>query len=269
MVEIQVVSDLHLETPKAYDIFEIIPKAPYLALLGDIGYVTHREEYLGFLMAQLAKFKIVFLVMGNHEPWHSTWDATKQTMHQIELDIRQQRENKNGIGEFVLLDRTCYELKESSGQSLTILGCTLFSKVPAESMEAVSFGVNDFYHTDGWTVEDHNAEFERDLAWLNKKVTSLASSAHQVLIFTHHGPTLDERTTDPKHSKSPIRSGFATDLSSEPCWLSGIVKVWAFGHTHFNCDFEDEKTGKRVIANQRGYYFSQSEGFTESKVIVI
>ncbi|KAI1091133.1 Ser/Thr protein phosphatase superfamily [Rostrohypoxylon terebratum] len=269
MIEVQVVSDLHLENPKAYDVFEITPNAPFLALLGDIGYVTHREEYSGFLMAQLTKFKIVFLVMGNHEPWHSTWDAAKQAMHRIELDIRRERESKSGIGEFVVLDRTCYELEESPGQSLVILGCTLFSKVPAESMETVSFGVNDFYHTEGWTVEDHNAEFERDLAWLNEKVTSLASRARKVLVLTHHSPTLDERATDPKHSKSPIQSGFATDLSGEPCWLSGIVKVWAFGHTHFNCDFEDEKTGKRVISNQRGYYFNQSRGFLESKVIVL
>lgn len=34
---VQVLSDLHLEAKKAYDICEIAPKAPYLALLGDIG----------------------------------------------------------------------------------------------------------------------------------------------------------------------------------------------------------------------------------------
>jgi len=42
---VQIVSDLHLETPKAYDIFEIEPKAPVLALLGDIGnIVLHKED---------------------------------------------------------------------------------------------------------------------------------------------------------------------------------------------------------------------------------
>ncbi|KAI2467811.1 Ser/Thr protein phosphatase superfamily [Annulohypoxylon bovei var. microspora] len=220
-------------------------------------------------MRQLSSFRVVFLVMGNHEPWHSTWDDTKQTIHQIEIEIQQEREKKGGIGEFVVLDRTCYELRGVSGENITILGCTLFSKVPAESMEMVSFGVNDFYHTADWTVENHNAEFERDLGWLNEKVTSLKDSGQKVVILTHHSPTLDERATDPKHLKSPIQSGFATDLGSEPCWLSDIVKVWAFGHTHFNCDFEDEKTGKRVIANQRGYYFSQSTGFVDNKVIVI
>ena len=32
------------------------------------------------------------------------------------------------------------------------------------------------------------------------------------------------------------------------------MKLWAFGHTHYSVDFKDEETGKRVIANQKGYY---------------
>jgi hypothetical protein len=39
---VQILSDLHLEAPKAYDVFNIIPKAPYLALLGNIGNVASR-----------------------------------------------------------------------------------------------------------------------------------------------------------------------------------------------------------------------------------
>lgn len=48
MPSIQVLSDLHLEAPKSYNIFGITPTAPYLALLGDIGCVRD-EEYLLFL----------------------------------------------------------------------------------------------------------------------------------------------------------------------------------------------------------------------------
>ncbi|KAF2995302.1 hypothetical protein E8E14_003829 [Neopestalotiopsis sp. 37M] len=40
-MSIQTISDLHLETPKAYDVHEIPAKAPYLALLGDIGLFSH------------------------------------------------------------------------------------------------------------------------------------------------------------------------------------------------------------------------------------
>jgi hypothetical protein len=47
---VQILSDLHSEAPKAYDVFNILPKAPYLALLGDIGNVApHKEDFLAFL----------------------------------------------------------------------------------------------------------------------------------------------------------------------------------------------------------------------------
>jgi hypothetical protein len=67
MSSLQILSDLHLGEPKSYDSFEIIPIAPYLALIGDIGYVKD-AEYLSFLERQLSTFKIVFLVLGttNH-----------------------------------------------------------------------------------------------------------------------------------------------------------------------------------------------------------
>ena len=55
--------DLHLEAPKAYDVFEIVPKAPYLALLGDVGnIVSHKDDCLAFLTVQLNQFRDVLFV---------------------------------------------------------------------------------------------------------------------------------------------------------------------------------------------------------------
>ncbi|KAI1324122.1 Metallo-dependent phosphatase-like protein [Xylariaceae sp. FL0255] len=266
VIRLQVVSELHLETPKAYDVFEIKPIAEYLALLGDIGYISHEQEYFDFLRRHLLKFRIVFLVLGNHEPWHSTWDATKGAVRDFEREISQERQSEPSLGEFILLDRDVYHLNcLGSSDNVAILGCTLFSDVPASSMEAVSFGINDFYHTENWTVEDHNAQFEGDLRWLNEQVSFIKGT--KLIILTHYSPTLDSRASNARHKDSPISSGFATDLSRQPAWLSDDVKAWVFGHTHYNCDYVDEGTGKRVVANQRGYYFSQSIGFDERKVI--
>ncbi|KAI4860834.1 Ser/Thr protein phosphatase superfamily [Hypoxylon rubiginosum] len=270
MVALQIISDLHLENPKAYDIFEITPKAPYLALLGDIGYlVRHEADYLGFLKRQLTKFRAVFLVLGNHEPWHSTWDDCLQTTRRWERELHQEGDKQTGLGQFVVLNRDRYDIERASGDAVIVLGCTLFSHVPSEAAEAVSFGVNDFYHTVGWDLKQYNAAFERDLAWLNAEVTALRGAGRTVVVLTHYSPTLDERAADPRHRTSAIGSGFATDLSAAACWRSSDVKLWAFGHTHFNCDFVDEETGKRVVANQRGYYFAQSEGFIGDKVVEI
>ncbi|KAI0409834.1 Ser/Thr protein phosphatase superfamily [Xylaria palmicola] len=273
MVAIQILSDLHLESPKAYDLFDIPSKAPYLALLGDVGYASrHHSEYCDFLKRQLAKFQIVFLVLGNHEPWESDWDKTRQQMRAFEQTIRDQRPaaRTEPSGEFVLLDRTRYDIPASGAEGDTgvaILGSTLFSRVAPDSVQAVSLGIQDFYKIDNWAVERHSARFEEELSWLNSQVDALSRKDKKIVIFTHYSPTVDDRAVDSKHRNSPIQPGFVTDLRTELCWNSQNVKLWAFGHTHFNCDFMDDQ--KRVLAHQRGYYFRQANGFDVGKVIEI
>lgn len=261
---VQILSDLHLEAPKAYDMFEIVPKAPYLALLGDVGnIVAHEDDCLGFLRRQLGQFRAVLLVPGNHEAYHSSWPDTLHVLRAFEADVRRDA----SLGEFVLLDRGAYRLP---GTDVTILGCSLFSSVPPESHMAVSLGLNDFFQTADWDVDAHNAAHRRDVAWLNAQVAGLPDDA-RIMVFTHWSPSRDARAAEPKHAGSPITSGFSTDLSGEACFRSERVKVWAFGHTHYNCDFSvDRGDGAgplRLLANQRGYYFAQAEGYDGEKTV--
>ena len=263
---IQILSDLHLESPSAYDVYEITPTAPHLALLGDIGNTNHPDLFQ-FLQSQLSKFETVFFLLGNHEPYHSDWASAKKLLSEFEQDMNERRTaGDKGIGRFVLLDQTRYDLPE---HDVTILGCTLYSRITPAQDERVSFGLNDFYHIADWTTQQHNDAHANDLARLNLMVEDIAkeSSTRRIAIFTHHCPTLDKRTVDPAHLASPISSGFSTDLSKEICWESSTVVLWAFGHTHYNCDFKDEGTGKRVVANQRGCYFAKSIGFEPDKII--
>jgi len=99
MVKIQILSDLHLEAPSAYDVFEISPTAEYLALLGDIGY-TKDIGLIEFLRKHLDKFKIVFYMLGNHEPYHSSYAVSKQQLLALQAETEQQ-----ASGKFVLLDQ--------------------------------------------------------------------------------------------------------------------------------------------------------------------
>ncbi|CZR51159.1 probable Ser/Thr protein phosphatase superfamily [Phialocephala subalpina] len=263
MSSIQIISDLHLEAPKSYDLFEIIPTAPCLALIGDIGCVKD-PEYFSFLERQLYKFKTVFLILGNHEPYHSNWATVKQRIRQFEEEISVKHSARN-LGLFVFMDQTRYDISPN----ITLLGCTLFSNVLPSQTESVSFGLNDFYHIEGWAVEDHNRAHIADLGWLNAQVKSITETepGRKITILTHYSPTTSSEAIDPMHSQSKISSGFSTDLSGELCWTNEVVQVWAFGHTHFNCDLIEESTGKRVLTNQRGYYFSQSAGFDASMCI--
>jgi hypothetical protein len=79
------------------------------------------------------------------------------------------------------------------------------------------------------------------------------------------------RAADERHRKSetaPVASGFATDLGREECWTNPSVALWAFGHTHFSCDFSDGGRGKRVVANQRGYDMALESTFVSAKTSV-
>ncbi|KAL7622036.1 hypothetical protein AAE478_007537 [Parahypoxylon ruwenzoriense] len=268
MVAIQILSDLHLEAPKGYDIFEIPPRASYLALLGDIGFLSRDlDEYSNFLLVQLRQFKVVFLILGNHEPYHSTWSKVKESVANFQKNVESRREGGETLGEFVFLDRTRFDI-DVEDDKVSVLGCTLFSNVPPESHDHVSFGVNDFYHIEEWDIEKHNQAHQRDIQWLDSQLERLKDLERKVVIFTHYSPTIDSRAADPRHSKSAIKPAFATDLRDTLLWRNDTIKLWAFGHTHYNCDFEDG-LGKRVYTNQRGYYFAQSASFDVTKVVEI
>ena len=79
------------------------------------------------------------------------------------------------------------------------------------------------------------------------------------------------RAVEARHSQGPMVSAFSTDLSEEKCFRSSKVKVWAFGHTHYNLDFSVEMGGGagplRLVANQRGSSFAQATGFDVENVV--
>ncbi|KAK7946151.1 uncharacterized protein PG986_010472 [Apiospora aurea] len=286
MVKIQIQSDLHLEAPKTYDIFEIVPKAPYLALLGDIGCLAKDyDQYTQFLLAQLRNFKAVLLALGNHEPYHSSWEEAKASMAKFQEEVASRKQAGEQLGTFVLLDQTRFDIDDDEegdeDGGVTILGCTFYSHVPPKARKDVGLRLNDFNYIEDWGLDEHNGAHASDLAWLNAEITALeapssgsgsamAPKPRRIAVLTHYCPTPDARAQDPRHAGSPILPGFATDLGGEACWESGAVRLWAFGHTHYNCDFVDEERhGKRIYTNQRGYSFSQSPGFDGTAVVEV
>lgn len=257
---ITIVSDLHLETPKSrpsYGDFVLEPQSRFLALLGDIGVATD-DGLFAFVELQLQQFERVFYVLGNHEPYDSDHATTKQRFRRLE---------EKHPGRFYLLDQKRHDLTPA----ITILGCTLFSAIDAAQATGVSMFVTDFARIRDWAVERHNAAHQADLKWLNETVARVNTEEphRQILIFTHYAPTILPQAHDPRHLKDDtgVRSAFMTDLSGEVCWASSNVRLWAFGHTHHNCDFADPTTGKRVIANQKGYRRTEAVDFDPGKVI--
>ena len=270
--QFQIISDLHLETPNArpsYDEFNIQPRCPYLALLGDIGNVSDPRLF-AFLDRQLQHFEVILYLLGNHEPYGMTFPRARAMMCAFEADVQSRCQSPNSnTGKFIFLDRTRYDCSEK----LTVLGCTLFSSIRSEQRDSVSRFVSDFSNINNWTVESHNAAHRSDLEWLNFQVSSLARNEpdRSIVVFTHHSPTKLAAANDPRHLSdyAEVQSAFSTDLSDQICWTSLRVKLWAFGHTHFNCDATDPQTGKSVIANQKGYQRAELLNFDGAKVVKV
>lgn len=254
MVLIQVVSDLHLETHPAYRDYDLPVTAPHLALLGDIGHICD-DAFLKWLEVILSHYQTIFFCLGNHEPYHMRMSSAKKRMRAFAVNMEKLRGTR-AIGRFVLLDRTRYDMSDSpESGGVTILGCTLFSRVSQNQAREVASRFIDFKDIVDWDVGDHNDCHELDVDWLDSEVEKISreSPDRTIVIFTHHSPSVDQRTRNPRFKKSSVDSGFMTDLSRHVCWTAPSVKVWAFGHTHYNFDFVDEATSKRVLANQKGY----------------
>lgn len=261
----QVLSDLHLEINEQYLYFEIPVCAKHLILGGDVGRLMDYDNYRDFLQKQTDRFELVFLILGNHEFYHDTFAAGLQKSRQLE-----QEPSLNG--RLILLHRGRYDIPESH---VTILSCTLWSKVPDKAGDIVRSKIQDFKKIQDWTVDDHNGSHQSDLAWLLSEMESIQSKnktqkrKRSILVVTHHAPSL-QNTSSPQHANNPWSSAFATDILSEISKSSGI-KFWVFGHTHYTTEFKVQ--GIRVVSNQRGYVLpwnnskGSKDGFDVGKVI--
>jgi len=144
---IQVLSDLHLETGRSRR-FHNLPL-----------FINSGPARRYWIQQQLSNFRLVFFVLGNHEPYHSKWADAKSKLSRFGNDMRKGFLEGKIAGEFIILDQTRYDLSPS----VTILGCTLFSGITPEQIQSVSYGLNDFYRIEDWSVDLHRRAHYADL----------------------------------------------------------------------------------------------------------
>jgi len=237
----------------------LAPNAPYLALLGDIGYPTANAKYQDLLLAASQKFKKVFVLAGNHEYYNAEYFAVKKKIQ----DICSLKDN------LIFLDKTSLLV-----DGIRVLGTTLWSYVPPESAASVASYLNDYRlirvknpvnsKFEPLTVAQSVAWFQDELKWLEEQIAMAKANGEKVVIFTHHAPSL-KGTSDPQYDGSPNNSAFATNLER---LMGDPVVLWCFGHTHFSSD--QVINGTRVVSNQVGYIaMSEKSGFVPGKVVSV
>lgn len=242
-VRVQVLSDLHLEIGQQYSSYKFPVSAPFLLLGGDIGRLADYEAYRTFLEEQTRRYQRVLLVLGNHEFYGMDYESGIG-------QARRLAKEPSLAGRLTLLHENRWD---DPGSPLTVLGCTLWSRVPETARHEVQSKLNDFRQIGNWSVDKHNEAHERELAWLSQQVsqvTSAGAPARRLLVATHHAPSV-EGTSGPEHVKNTLSTAFATELFDREGWTG--VSAWAFGHTHHCADFE--RDGVRLVANQRGYVY--------------
>lgn len=201
---VQFLSDLHLEASRDYSTFDFPATAPYLLLSGDVGSLSDYDNYLGFIQRQTGRYEYVLLVLGNHEFHVLTYGGTLAEAARLEAEPSLKRR-------LHILHRHGFDIPSSN---VSILGCTLWTMIPEAAGTAVVGRVKDFQHIEGWSLEAHCAAHKADLAWLKREVREAVACGREVVVVTHHAPSL-EGTSEPRLQGSPWSSAFATNVLEE------------------------------------------------------
>lgn len=220
------VSDIHLEYQE-YNSFDSIisPTKDYLILAGDICYPTD-PKYEQFLKYCSEKWKLIFLVSGNHEYYNK-----KHTINEMNDYILNITKNYPNI---IYLNKTEYRNQELFPNTI-IAGCTLWMDadlLPQESCSKyslksnycrLSIFYNDFKHIYfhkmksgrrlNITQHEMTCLYKDHLEWIGSIINQNIGEPHtNIIIITHHPP-------DPEDLK--VLEKDILKLQKMPIWFHG------------------------------------------------
>jgi hypothetical protein len=252
----QILSDLHLDHESQYLTFHIPVSAPFLILAGNIGRLIDYEQYVSFLIRRCNLHEKVFLVLGALEFHGIGWMDGLQLAHKMEKDPVMK-------GRLEVLYETRSDVP---GTNVTLLGCTLWSKIPESDTAAVLRKMPEFDKKSGiqnWDTEKHNSEHKRDLRWLVEEArnssrspvggalapaaTAGSKEERQIVMVTAFAPDLRE-CLEPWQVDAPWASAYGTNLLDGPHF--DHIKTWISGTTGRTGEFKKGET--TVVSNQRG-----------------
>lgn len=211
------------------------------------------DRYNRFFEEECAKYRKVFMVMGNHEhygfQYHKTYNHIRE---QLPANVH-------------LLEDECYEL-----DGVLFIGATLWTDMNRGdelTLFHMKSMMNDYRQITMFNeVKNvyHRLQPERTMADHYKTVGYLKSvmanrraegKTGPVVICTHHAPS--KVSIKPRYLNDTIMNGaYSSDLS-EFMLDYPEIKVWTHGHTHDQFDYMIGEC--RVVCNPRGY-----KGYEES-----
>ncbi|OAL03265.1 ser/Thr protein phosphatase superfamily [Phaeosphaeriaceae sp. SRC1lsM3a] len=261
--EFQYLSDLHLDHESQYLTFHIPVAAPYLILGGNIGRLADYDDYLSFLVRRCNLHEKVYLVLGALEFQGTGWMEGLQLAHKMEQDPVTK-------GRLEVLYETRSDVP---GTNITLLGCTLWSRIPEADTAAVMRKIPEFDEEKGikdWDIKQHNSEHKRDYKWLLEELkkaqpappqpagapapaapaatpASAPTAPREIVVITSFAPDLRD-ALEPWQVDAPWATAYGTDILAKGNWTG--VRRWLSGTTGRTCELE--KNGVILVSNQRG-----------------
>ncbi len=244
-ITIQVFSDIHLELWN--NIPQIIPKAKYLFLAGDICQLNNKYFY-PFLDYCSSNWEKVFYTPGNHEYY-----SKKRNFNELEFEYNYR------IGEkyknIFYLNNKVIPLDEE----INVYGTTFWTIPQFESTYKAKQYLND-YHQISYFSKDLNKVVDLDIGY----VKSLAEESYTMLnkyLKENDKPTIIMTHFPPQRNNTSAPKYLALDREQDKyfSWPNGTlenlkldnVMAWISGHTHWSYNFESN--GINLISNQLGY----------------
>ena len=274
MINIQLLSDLHLETHPNF-VPELAPLADALILAGDIGSyqagsMLFDRHDADFGLARFSPRKDlgawpvpVYFVPGNHEydgmPYAEAHEKLKATCDRLDIIFLHQR-----VEIF---------------QGVRLIGCTLWSDfealVPAsgpltqqlKAREKAERAADFYLRKTGTTFQGApflsaavRTQAQADQVWLTRALNEPFDGP--TVVITHFAPSL--QSADPRYGLTPGTAGFCNALDH----LLPQATLWLHGHLHCAQDYMHK--GCRVVANPLGYAKKNEQGaFNPQKVLRI
>jgi len=251
-MKVSVVSDLHLE----FHDMEL-PGGDILIMAGDCFVACQLDKMRRFAVDELAKYKKVFYVMGNHDHYRGIYENTPILLREFFAEYA-----KNTV----LLDDSS-EIYEG----VAFIGSTLWAKYGHGKYAALEIGrsMNDLHliqtnlafrqgrkkiapaNTRKLTVPDVAAAHARAQKYLAKALRFTKENSIPTVVITHHAPSYLSKGKRFKYCEDGVDEAYYSNqhklIEDNP-----QIKVCIHGHTHDTCRYMIGNT--RIISNQRGYY---------------
>ncbi len=245
-MQIQYLSDIHLEFYKKLPDDLIKAGADVLCLAGDIGY-PYSVIYEEFILRVSKIFKKVFLITGNHEYYNAGCNSN-HTMEEIDNHIR------DIISENKLTNVTYLDNEYEDYEGYRFIGSTLWSKCDE------LLYINDFQAIKDMTSKMYNELHEISRDYLQSD--DIINSPLPIIVITHHLPSF-KLIADKYKNQINTNKYFASNSDD---LFNVSIKVWIYGHTHIGG--EKEIDGIKFVCNPVGYPGENSHKL-KTKVLII